>query len=52
LKDQLDRLFQELVKTKQVKHAVLAVESGNGALRWAKAEGAAEEGVEKLSTAT
>jgi len=50
LKDQLDRLFQELVKTKQVKHAVLAVESGDGALRWAKAEGAAEEGIKKIDT--
>ncbi len=48
MKDQLDRLFQDLVKTRQVKHAVLAVESGDGALRWAKAEGAAEEGVEKI----
>ncbi len=48
MKDQLDRLFQDLVKTKQVKHAVLAVESGNGSLRWAKAESAAEEGLEKI----
>ena len=51
LKEQLEQLFQELVKTKQVKHAVLAVESGDGSFSWAKAEGAAEEGVERIDPA-
>ena len=50
MKEHLDQLFQDLVKTRQVKHAVMAVESGNGALRWAKAQGAAEEGVESIDT--
>jgi len=50
MKEQLDRLFQELLKTKQVKHAVLAVESRDGSFSYARAEGAAEEGVEKIDT--
>lgn len=37
MKEKLDELFQGLLKTKQVKHAVLSVESGDGSFRWAKA---------------
>jgi len=48
LKDQLDQLFQDLMKSKQVKHSILAVESGDGSFRWAKAEGADEGGVEEI----
>ena len=37
MKEQLDGLFQDLVKAKNVKHAVLSVESGDGSFRWARA---------------
>ncbi len=37
MKEELGVLFQGLLKTKQVKHAVLSVESGDGSFRWAKA---------------
>ncbi len=52
MKDKLDRLFQGLMKSKQVKNAILAVESGDGSFRWAKAESSVEEGVEEIDTGT
>ncbi len=52
MKDKLDRLFQNLMKSKQVKHAVLAVESGDGSYHWARAEGKVEDGVVEIGTDT
>ncbi|MGM0652667.1 MAG: serine hydrolase domain-containing protein [Bacillota bacterium] len=37
MKEQLDGLFQDLIKAKNVKHAVFSLESGDGSFRWAKA---------------
>lgn len=36
MKEILDELFQSLIKTKHVKHAILSVESGDGSFRWAR----------------
>lgn len=42
MKDKLDELFQGLMQTRQVKHAILSVESGDGSFRWARAGSDAE----------
>jgi D-alanyl-D-alanine carboxypeptidase len=39
----LDRLFREVAERRPIRHAVMAVESGDGSFRWASATGEADD---------